>query len=189
MKRVSRLRCARLYPNFLAIFLANYLCLRLPWEQLEAVSTRVTFKEGVSVAHFFLSTWATLSGCGAAAIPSPLEVRHYTECALTYIWQHKQQELGAKLVNRCILLWTATACCWCVHSIGLPCFPNTACPIARYSLNCSWCVGTLSGVVRSNCYKQRYCFTNKENVSCCFSPSSLKFFKFWNLAFYSLYNK
>ena len=32
------------------------------------------------------------------------------------------------------------ACCWCVHSIGLPCFPNTAC----YSLNCSWCVGTLS---------------------------------------------
>ena len=38
--------------------------------------------------------------------------------------------LGAKLVNRCILLWTATACstacCWFVHSIGLPCFPNTA---------------------------------------------------------------
>ena len=53
--------------------------------------------------------------------------------------QQLEQELRAKLVNRCILLWTATACstacCWCVHSIGLPCFPKTARLPACYSLN------------------------------------------------------
>ena len=47
-------------------------------EQLEAVSTRVTFNEGGSVALCSLSTWTTLSGCGAAATPYPLDVRHYT---------------------------------------------------------------------------------------------------------------
>ena len=94
---------------------------------------------------------------------------HYSSTSPSNIWvctgvrlaAHTQQqleqeieELGAKLVNRCILLWTATACstacCWCVHSIGLPCFPNTARLPACYSLNCSWYVGTLI-VVQFEC--------------------------------------
>ena len=94
----------------------------------------------------------------ATAQPS----RPTSECALGYIWQHTQQqleqELGAKLVNRCILLWTATACSTdcgcCVHSIGLLCFPNTARLPACYSLSCSWCVCTLSNC---NCISSCYC--------------------------------
>ena len=61
-----------------------------------------------------------------------LDVRQYNACALAFrrtsgsSWSTNWAQF-AKLVNRYILLWTATACCWCVHSIGLPCFPNTAC--------------------------------------------------------------
>ena len=77
---------------------------------------------------------------------SPSNVWVCTDVRLAaHTQQQLEQELGAKLVNRCILLWTATACstacCWCAHSIGLPCFPNTARLPACYSLNCSWCVG------------------------------------------------